>query len=177
MNPAEVDISSLKDYTPEEIGKELFTKEPKPPCSCQMISEAQCIDTTFLFEILLIILMEGLESLTGDFSKADLHLMTKEHLTMLNPWFQSLGFDMFVDVYSKNDIEFYEGYYCKIIIRDKLYDIVFQTKHIEKNYHFFLNGDYLEENRKKNNLNDLHAVFINNDQIYKIEFKFHYPKL
>ena len=177
MNALEVDINSLKDYTPEEIGKEIFTKEPMAPCSCQMISESQCTDTTFIFEILLIILMEGLESLTGDLSKADLHLMTVDHLTMLNPWFQSLGFDINVDVYSKGDTGSYEDYYCKIITRDKLYDIVFETKHINKNYHFFLNGDCLEENRKKSNLNDLHAVFINNDQVYRIEFKFHYPSL
>ena len=70
MNPTELDINKLKGQSPEEIAHEIFTKEPMPECSCQIVAADSNTDIPTIFEILVIILMEGLETLSGDLSQA-----------------------------------------------------------------------------------------------------------
>lgn len=173
----EIDPEELENFTPENIAKFLFTKEPKLPCSCQIIAEQNLSDLPYIFEILLIIFLEGLEILTGDLSQTNLENFTEEHITILNPWFQSLGFNIKVKSTDFKNKELFKGYYCKTIIKDKLQKIYFELKQINKNYHFFLNGDYLEENKKKKNLNELFTVFISGKEIFKISFDFYYPEI
>ena len=128
-----------------------------------------------IFEILVIILMEGLETLSGDLSKADLTNLSIDHLIMLTPWFKSLGFSMKVDTFPSQEKDSFSGYYCKILVRDKINEVIFSMRDIVKNYHFFLNGDCLEENKQKKKLNELHSIFINGDTVYKISFDFYIP--
>lgn len=170
-----INQDNLEELSPENIASLLFTKEPKDPCSIQIISEQQYNDVTFIFEILLIIMMEGLEILTGDLSKAQLNDLSQDHILSLNPWFESLGFTLKVNILTKDEKDKYSKYYCRIIIRDKLQEIFFEIKNLKKNYHFYLNGDHLVENRNQKNLNNLYCVFINSNLTFKIWFDFNYP--
>lgn len=172
-----IDSKDIEEYTPEGIAHNIFTKEPQSPCSCQLVSEESGMDTTYLFEILLIILMEGLELFTGDLSKANLDGLTLDHITSLNPWFKSLGFNIKVSVYDIGDTVSYNKQYCKIMVKDKLQEMFFKMKNIDKNYHFLLNGDNLEENKQKSNVKDLHSICIFKDQVFKIGFEFYYPEV
>lgn len=168
----EFDIDSLSHLTPEEIAQILFTQEPKNSFSHQIIAEKEIADVACIFEILMIILMEGLEIITGDLSKAKLENLTCNHLLALNPWFNSLGFEI-KNVESfivKTDESLYNNYYCKTIPRDTLHASFFQMKNINKNYHFFLNGPELI--KPKTDLKDLHSIFVNQDTIFKIVFDF-----
>lgn len=178
----DLNIDELVDYTPEEIAHALFTHEPKPENSCQIIAEQELANMTYIFEILMIILMEGLEILTGNLSTANLVNLSCDHVMALNPWFLSLGFNINVNIYNKGTdaINLYNKHYCKIIIKDKLQKILFgpllevEIKNINKNYHFFINGDDFEENKHKNELKNLHAILINDNVIFKISFDFNY---
>jgi len=171
----ELDPDELDDFTPEGIAHALFTQEPKPPCSCQIIAEQQLADLSYIFEILTIILMEGLETLTGNLSQANLANLTEEHFFALNPWFYSLGFELSVQSFDVKDTELYDGHYCRIIVRDKLQEMLFQMKGINKDYHFFLNGPCLDINNQKTELDQLHSIFINGDKVFKIIFKYYVP--
>jgi hypothetical protein len=171
----DVDIDNLEGQTPEEIAEALFTHEPKEENSCQLISEKEIVDLPYIFEILTIILLEGLEILAGDLSTVNLNNLTCDHISSLNPWFWSLGFNINVAVYDNSAVEMIKKRYCKILIRDKLQEVFFDMKNIKKNYHFLLNGDELEQNKHKSNLKDLYSVFITGDKYFKISFDFHYP--
>ena len=130
----DLNVNELIDYTPEGIANALFTQEPKPENSCQIIADQELASLTYIFEILTIILMEGLETLAGNLSSANLQNLSHEHISALNPWFWSLGFNINADIYDKNSVDAscYNKYYCKIIIRDKLQEILFEIKNINK---------------------------------------------
>lgn len=160
---------------PEEIAHTLFSSEPKPACSCQITTEQNTTDLTFIFEILIIILLEGLEIIIGDLSEVNLQDMTEEHITTLNPWFESIGFKIKVILFPKESIDQYLQYYCRIIIKDKLHKIYFDMKNIKTNYHFYLNGPFLQQNKSKNLLNQLYAIYHNGNSTFKIWFEPHYP--
>lgn len=171
-----IDPEDLESFTPEGIAHNIFTKEPKNPCSCQLVAEQDSMDITYLFEILSIILMEGLEIFTGDLSKSNLNALSISHIDSLNPWFRSIGFDILVSEHNVSNNTEYNKHYCKIMIRDKLQEIFFEMKNIDKNYHFVLNGDSLDENKHKTNLKDLHLICIIGDKVFKISFKFHHSE-
>lgn len=177
MNPIDIDPNQLEGFTPERIARELFTKDPMQECSCQIVAEQEKTDIIYIFEILSIILLEGLEIIVGDLSKANLDNLNKELVMDLNPWFKSLGFKLNVQTFDFKDKDLYSKYYCKIIIRDILHEVIFEYKNIPKNYYFFINGDNLEENKKKVNLKELFGVFIIKDNVFKVLFDFHYPEL
>ncbi|QKF93964.1 hypothetical protein QKU48_gp0506 [Fadolivirus algeromassiliense] len=172
-----INAEDVEEFTPEGIAYNIFTSEPKQPCSCQLVSDETTVDITYLFEILLIILMEGLELFTGDLSKANLNELTTNHISSLNPWFRSLGFNIKVTEYTTTDTDLFNKQYCKIVVKDKLQEMFFKMKGIEKNYHFLLNGDNLEENKQKTNLKDLHTICIIKDKVFKISFEFYYPEI
>lgn len=173
----EIEFEKLQDYSPEKIAETLFTNNPKPPFSYQIIAEGETADFPYIFEILSIILMEGLEILTGDLSKAKLDEFSKDHLTCLLPWFKSLGFVLKVQDYTDEEKDQYSQYYCRIRIKNKEDAILFQIKPTEKNYHFFINGTSYEENEKKENLKDIYSILVLNNVVYKISFNFHYPEM
>ncbi|ARF09412.1 hypothetical protein Indivirus_1_35 [Indivirus ILV1] len=172
----EVNLDELDDFTPEAIADALFHQEPKDALSCRLVANPDEVDSIYLFELLVTILMEGMDIIVGDLSKIDLSGLSIEHITSLNPWFHSLGFLVRVDLLDKNDdTTDYDEYYCKIILKTKLHEIIFEHNGIDKNYHFFINGSYLEDNEEKENLKELYAVFINNDDVFKISFDFYLP--
>ena len=168
----------LEDFTPEAIAEALFNQEPKDALTCRIVTESEGMDATYIFELLITILLEGMEIIIGDLSKADLSNLTDMHISGLNPWFHSLGFFITVDTFDKNeedDEEEYDEYYCKVMIKSKLNEVIFEHKNIDKNYHFLINGQYLKENKSKTNVKDLYGIFINNDTVFKINFQFYIP--
>lgn len=172
----ETKLNSLQNLSPEDIAQNLFTNEPKEPCSCSIVTEEEASsDLTWWFEILVIILLEGL-NIFADLSAINVDDITVEHIENLNPWFKSIGFKLKVDSYDINDLydkQFYGKYYCKVILRDKLHETFFIIKNIDKNYHFILNGTNLDENRAKKIFNELYLIFQNNKLTFKISFDFY----
>jgi len=173
---SDVNIDELSDFSPEMIAQSIFTKDPKDPCTHQILAYQDGADLTYVFEILITILLEGLDILTGGLKEADLSSFTSTHVTALNPWFQSLGFDISVDVKDINDKDSYKDYYCRTVINNKLNETLFIMKNIpHKTYHFFLNGQYLDQNKAKTNLKDIYGVFRTDNHAYLISFDFHIP--
>lgn len=168
----DIDINELEDFSPERVAHVIFSTDPKPPCSNQMLAFQDGADIIYLFEILITIFMEGFDMFTNGFIDLDMNKFSTEHIYALDPWFKSLGFKINVDTCCKNDKELYQDYYCKIIIKLKLYETLFIMKNINKMYHFFINGTYLEQNKQKNKLSELKAIFINDDTdtVYIINF-------
>jgi len=166
-----IDSDEFDEFTPEGVAKALFTKEPGLPRSNEMnLTQSEGVKHTHIFEILCIILLEGMEALTGNLKHVDLEHFTENHISELNPWFKSLGFEIKVTMYNLEDVQSYNNYYCRIILNRDKYCTFFQKKYMDnKSYHFLLNGEYLEENRLKE-FKDLHAVFQNENTVYKICF-------
>lgn len=173
----EIEFEKLQNHTPEEIAEKLFTNEPKKPFTYQIVAEGENADFPYIFEILITILMEGLEILTGDLSVSNLDNFSKDHLICLLPWFKSLGFVLKVDEYTEEEKTDYDSYYCRIIIRYKDNIPLFQIKPTNKNYHFFINANSYEENNNKQNLKELYAILNLNQTVYKISFDFHYLEI
>jgi len=170
MDPYNDDTNIISD-NPIEIANKLFSTNPKEPFTYNILAYPDMNDNIYIFEILMTILMEGLAKLSDKFTNIDLTKFTKDNILILNPWFKSIGFNLYVEVFNKVDKHLYEDYYCKIIIKIPLYETLFLIKKINKSYHFLINGLFLKENFKKEKLNKLSAVFINeDDKVYKIYF-------
>lgn len=173
---SEVNNYDGPDMSPEEIALALFMDEPKEEGTYQILTDDAECDPVLAFEILCTILLEAMDILTQGLTTVDLKKFDESFILQLNPWFKSMCFKIDVDVYDKElDKEFYKDYYCSVKIRTPLYETFFIMKNIDKNYHFLLNGNFLEENQNKTNINDLSLIFINDDKVYKITFDFHIP--
>ena len=124
-----------------------------------------------IFEIGLVILLEGFKILIGDLENINLDNFSISHIKNLNPWFNSLGFDIIVSENNINDKENLKNYYCNILLNRKNTKYIFQKNKINNNYHFFINEIYFKGN-SFNKLSDIFAIFIVNTTIYKISFDF-----
>lgn len=164
-----VDISQMEDFSPEGIAQFLFNQEPKSTGSCEIITENDGADLSYVFEILLTILLEGLEILSNGLDHVDLAEITPEHILGLNPWFYSLGFKIRIIEKEYKDQEDFQDYYCKVLTKH-FNAVWFQIKGIEKSYTFNLNGNFLELNKERKNLKELFAVFKNGSKAYLISF-------
>jgi hypothetical protein len=168
-------LNELESNTPEEVAMTIFNSNPKSPCSYQIIAEQQQSDITYIFEILITILMEGFLILTGDIYDLDFNNLTDEHISSLNPWFKSLGFRVKSSIYTMDEKELCDKYYCNILIKNKQTDVIFEAKKIYKPYHFMLNGYCLKEYKDQLELNKFYAVIKSSNIIHKISFDFYYP--
>lgn len=171
------DNDSIEDsgtiVSPKDIAMALFTQGPKDPCSHLILAHQDGSDTTYIFEILITILLEALDILSNGLENADLKNFTADHITCLDPWFKSIGFTVSVNTYNKDNRDGYKDYYCRAMVRTPLYESFFEYKNVNKNYHFMLNGDQLQANRNKTNLKELSCIFADdNDLIYKISFDY-----
>lgn len=168
-----VNPDELEEFSPERLAHTIFSTDPKPACSNQIIALQEGADLTYIFQILVTVFMEGFEMFTDGFENMDLSNFTTDHISSFDPWFRSLGFKIQTETVEMANKESYEDYYCKIVIKTPLYETLFIMKGIEdKKYHFLLNGKYMEQNKKKDKIKDLRAVFINdaNDTVYIISF-------
>lgn len=165
----------MTSYTPELIAANLFSEDPKPIKSCQLLLDDAQNDT--IFEILITILFEGLEIISGGLKSFDISNLTSDMIEELNPWFHSVGFKLYV--HEMNSDEIPNNHYCSVKINNDPYDMYFELKKINKSYHFILNG--LFEPIPK--LNELFAIYrkTNNtknkndisNKIYMIYFDFY----
>lgn len=173
------------EFTPEEIAEYLFTNQPGSPCSNQIIASLllnldhdidyqdnsldQEIQTTDLFEILINILLKGLDILSGGLDSYDMKNINPDMILNTNPWFNSLGFNVRVKVHEKINRDEYNDYYCRVIIRDELHKNYFEICKIDSNYHFFLNGSFIIKGCCT--LDNLFMLYIRDpDTVYTIGF-------
>jgi len=162
----------LQNMTPENIAQYIFTKQPMERCSYQILAEQDDADLTLIFEILVTIMMEGIDIFSGGLDNVNLNDFTMNHIVGLNPWFKSIGFKIKAQIIERD--QDYDRY-CKIVLRLRNRPI-FDIKNIDKSYHFFINGSALDKNKIENKLNNLYATFSCLDKIYKINFDFVLPK-
>ena len=64
-----VDTSKLESFTPEKIAHTIISNEAKDPLSHQILIVDETTDLTYVFEILLTILLEGLDIITFGFKR------------------------------------------------------------------------------------------------------------
>ena len=163
------------EISPQKIANKLFSEDPKEPLS-QIISldNNDNIDASLIFEMMITIFMEGLETIFDDLKKANLTLVNKNLLMKLNPWFWSMGFSLSIDNVNKNDKDKYDtnNRYCKIIINNDDYGFIFKLNNIDKSYHFLINKDYVH-GCDINNVEQLFADFHIKNEVYKIGFTFY----
>jgi len=153
------------EYTPEEIAEALFNQPPKEPFKYQILVGSQGTDQTLIFEILLTILLEGLNILSNGLNNFNLDDFNENYIYNLIPWFNSIGFDIKVNINS--DIS---NYYCRILINNKSHEyLFFNIKNLIKNYHFLLNGNFISNN---NELSNIYAIFKFKNKSYSIFFNY-----
>lgn len=158
------------ELNPIEIAETLFENDPKPECSICLISENEGTDTSMIFEILLSILLEGLDRTYQGLNNIDFNILTEDHIEALNPWFRSLGYNIRATIHDKEDIVFYDKYYCRIIIRTPIDEGYFFMKGLDTNYHFVLNGNHYEEVKKCPILKDYYCIYQFGDKFLSVSF-------
>lgn len=164
-------IDNLDDMSPKDIAIHIFNKEPQKPYTYQIISSETQDDITFIFEIGLVILLEGFNILIGDLDKANLSNFTIDHIKNMNPWFKSLGFEIHVSEHNVNDKDSLNKYYCNILLKENNTKYIFEKNNIENNYHFFINEMYFK-GHSFNKLSEIYAIFFVNNVFFKINFDF-----
>jgi hypothetical protein len=174
----EEEYEDLNGYSPERIAQAIFSKKPEPPLTQQlMLDPTQAdIDPSYIVEILMTVLLEGLDIFTGGLKEADLSNFNSQLITAMNPWFNSLGFNIKVATVDQEDKDLYEEFYCRAVLNRGSTQALFTINNVEdRSYHFLLNGTYLEMNRAKTNVSDLYGVFTEQDKAYLISFDFFIP--
>lgn len=163
-------------HTPKQIAKNIFSKAAEEPLSKQLFISEEGSDLSYIFEIMLTILVEGLDIFTKGLNVYDLSSFSEENITMLNPWMNSMGFKVKAQCVEEEYTEEYSKYYCRVILNKDEYKELFVINEVENvTYHFLLNGTFLDENKKQQDLDKLFAIFINNEKVYKISFNFFIP--
>jgi hypothetical protein len=157
---------------PVEIARTIFSKPPEKKLCYQIIPNDENLDIYSAYEILITILMEGMNIFTDGLNTISSYDVENDHILAFDPWFYSLGINIKCETVDKKNTEQYDDYYCKIIIKDSLWKLFFEEKNIKKNYHFFLSSKFVQNKLKYDNIKDLYSIFISNDKVYKIRFDF-----
>lgn len=159
---------------PSDIASIVFSEQPATPKSYQLYCESdteQPMDTVDIFEIFLTILMEGIfikHQVTSD----TLNMFDENAIICLRPWLLSLGYDVAVDKCGFDQVDVYDQYYCKIILRDDPSWVQYFEMHdkITKRYHFIFGGNSPHMRREKCTLSNMYAIIVSNN-VYKISFR------
>ncbi|MBA42395.1 MAG: hypothetical protein CMF62_00110 [Magnetococcales bacterium] len=160
------------ELSPEKIAENNFTKKPKEPCTGLLIAEKVGNDASYLFEIMINVMLEGMEILSGGLDKAKFEEFNEEFILFLNPWFQSLGIELKVTTFDKSEKELWDNYYCKIIINNSEWNNFFVLKKIQKNFHFLINPKYYNGTNEME-LKNHTSIFMVNNKVYQIYFDIH----
>jgi hypothetical protein len=160
---------------PVDIAEIIFTNPPSDKKNYQLYCESDIGDTINsidLFEIFLTITMEGI-FLKNTVDSNSIKLFNDTTITTLQPWLESLGFQVNVTSYDRLDTEPYDKYYCKIILRcDPAWSQYFELHDdITCDYHFIFGGNSPYIRGKTCTLDNLFAIFTNGCNVYKINFK------
>jgi len=159
---------NIIEATPKNIAQMLFTMNYKDPDTYQIVADEDLNDVYCVFEVLLDILMEGFDILSGGLDKINTSMINAEHFEGLDPWFRSIGFKIYIDTCEYDD-KFIIGStnYCKILLNDENNKSLFEFKQIKNNFHYWLNA---RRNEDLNSLPDIYAVYINGNVVIKIWF-------
>lgn len=169
-----MDNEEIRKY-PEEIAEIIFKEQPLEPKSYQLYCESELDDTLTIvdvFEIFVIIMMEGIFIKFGSITKETLNLFNEQTINSLQPYFKSLGYKTNIDVITSQETEQYNDFYCRIILRcDPSWNAYFEMHpEIEKDYRFIFGGNSPKLNGEKCTLNNLYAIFSHKNLVYKISF-------
>jgi hypothetical protein len=169
---------------PKDIATIIFNNPPEGDKSHQMICESlteESLNTNDLFEIFLTIMMEGLFIKNPNINSDTLKMFNEKILCDLNPWLRSIGFSTIIEIVPYSEKKLFDNYYCKVILQcDPAWSAYFDAKELTVPYHFVLNSNcsmfhIIECKNLQNktfNLRDLFAIFIFNNNVYKIFFNF-----
>jgi hypothetical protein len=172
-------INQLEELTPEKIAEILFQSMPDDTTHNQLVIVAPEEDHnpgTYIHEILLTILLEGIMKFNNNLENIVLTNIEPDHILALRPWFNSLKFNLTVSKYDKNEenLEKYNHFYSKIILNKMTdYTMHFQIHNLEKNYTFFFNPLY-RQNYPENKLENIYSVIFLGDSVFKIVFSHKY---
>jgi hypothetical protein len=167
--------NEISEFSPKDIVLNVFTKPAGEPYSQRMLfineENHDVLDITYLYEILISILLESLECAVNSLKKYDFVTFSKDNLDYFLPWFRSLGFNMFVSECDIKDRDLYNNYFCKILINNSLVgeDSFFDINNLNNSYYFLLNG-YFDKKDKK--LKDIMSIFRFNNKIFMIHFDY-----
>jgi hypothetical protein len=160
------------NYTPNEIANIIFKEPPKEKKFYSFMpaddDDNEHFNTSYIFEILVQILFEGFNILTNNLSNVDIDKLTESDIKSLNKWFNSIGFDIFVEEHLEN---IFTDYYCISIINNNLYDYFFKEKNIDAKFHFLLNNNYVTYNNT-HSLSAIYTIISGKHKIFKIYFNF-----
>lgn len=162
-----------QNLSPKEIALVLFSEEPEKPYTYQIISDDEGDDAPYIFEILVTVLMEAFEVLLGSLKNTNFSDFTVDHVLNLNPWFNSIGFEVKIKEYSQDKCP--TNHYCKVVVRNNESEHIFSQKNIDEtlNYHFLINPIVYNENKNKTKkLDELSLLFSACDKIFLISFDF-----
>lgn len=175
----ESDTQNIKSLCPEDIADIIFSDLPKKENTYNLNLSNNCNEndpSTFIFEIIISILLEGMCILNEDIETYDLKKLKIDDIMSISPYIRSLGFDIKVTDYdNKNEYfkTYIDDFYCKIILKcDKQYSTYFIMKDINKEYTFFFNPKYGKNYPEGRQLKDIYAILVIDDMTYKISFDF-----
>lgn len=154
--------------TPKTIAHQLFNQAPCDPLSKGLELNSPDTSPQYAFEVLITILLEGLSILSNEFTQID--KIQLAHIQSAIPYFLSMGLVLNVEEYHVDEVELYNKQYCRILLNRGVDEGYFLMKNIDELYHFLINGTHYDENESKTNVNELHAIFIENDTVFKISF-------
>lgn len=172
----------IETGNPSDIAQHIFRS---PPCDKKQYmltitgDDGKQLSSLELFEVFMTILIEGIyirfnpTSSQINFTNEMLQLFDENVITNLNPWLNSLGISVSVETTTKDDKQSYEKYYCKTVMKcDKEWETFFDLHpEITKDYHFILGGKSPYALKTDVSLNNLFAIFIKQNIVYKISFK------
>lgn len=154
---------------PEDIADIVFHADPTEPNRYSLVCDD--VEPIELFEIFLTIMMEGVIIKNSPITYDKYMLFTPEVVEKLNPWLRSLGYQANITTLTRTNIEEYNKFYSKIIMKcDPSWITFFKLHHIEKDYHFVISqlSPYVQD--EYCDLTNLYAVLIVKDTVYKITF-------
>jgi hypothetical protein len=171
----------LQEHTISTLVETIFNEPPKDPSSIPLIRVDEA-DHEYVFEILLNVLMEAFCHFMPSFDDVDWDDFSVNHITIMNPWFKSLGFEIMVDEVPTSDYMEHlskglECHYCRTIINTGDDGRIFTMKNIKSKFHFLLNSmtrtpEYQSGCTK---LDDYYTIFEAGSSTFKIRFKLHNP--
>lgn len=178
MNHTEVPVQNISSLSPDDIADKIFSDLPQKECTynLNLSGNTNNMDTPFIFEILISILLEGMAILHDDFENCDLKQINIDTIKSVSPYMRSLCFDLFVEEFNnKNEYVNHniDDFYCKIILKcDKEYTTYFIMKDLEKDFTFFFNPKYGKNYPKDRELKNIYSILRVDDKTYKIYFNF-----
>lgn len=162
-------------FSPEKLAQFIFSKDPNELCSQELIlcpDDNDDVDAIITFEILITIYMEGIMMMSSVETISN-NSISINQLSFLSPWFNSIGYHLFLaedsfDNYKEMD----KKHFCNIILAtDPATNLYFKMNNTHKKYKFVRNGSFDED--EDHQLEDIYSIYIDytNDKVYYIRFK------